>query len=61
EILRAAFDATMKDPGFLKDMKKSRLSVQPTSGAKVQQLIRDIYLSDPATQKLARAAISKSK
>ena len=60
KILRAAFDATMKDPGFLKDMKKSRLSVQPTSGAKVQQLIRDIYLSDAATQKLARAAIAKS-
>lgn len=60
EVLRAAFDATMTDPGFLEDMKRSRLSVQPTSGAKVQQLIRDIYLSDAATQKLARAAIAKS-
>ncbi len=60
-ILRAAFDATMKDPAYLRTMKKSRLTVDPTDGAKVQQLIRNIYLSDAATQKLARAAIAKSK
>lgn len=61
EVLRTAFGATMKDPAYLKDMKKSRLTVDPTGGAKVQQLIRDIYTSDAATQKLARAAIAKSK
>lgn len=59
--LRAAFDATMKDPAFKKDMAKSRLSIQPTSGARVQKLIENIYHSDAATQKLARWAISKSE
>lgn len=61
EALRGAFDATMKDPAFLKDMKKTRLTVDPTGGARVQQLIKDIYTSDPETQKLARWAIAKSK
>lgn len=59
--LRDAFDATMKDPAFKKDMTKRRLSIQPTSGAKVQKLIENIYHSDAATQKLARWAISKSE
>ncbi|MDA0787739.1 MAG: tripartite tricarboxylate transporter substrate-binding protein [Proteobacteria bacterium] len=61
EVLRKAFDATMKDPAFLKDMKKSRLTVDPTGGERVQQLIHDIYTSDEETQKLARWAISKSE
>ena len=37
--LRAAFDATMKDAGFLADAKKSRLDVAPTSGVKLQALV----------------------
>jgi tripartite-type tricarboxylate transporter receptor subunit TctC len=60
-VLRAAFDATMKDPGFLKAMKKSRLTVDPASGARVEKLIRDIFTSDPEIQKLARWAIATSK
>ena len=61
DVLRTAFDATMKDPAYLKDMTKSRLTVDPTPGARVQQLIRDIYTSDADTQKLARWAIAKSE
>ena len=61
EALRAAFDATMKDPEFLAAMKKSRLTVDPASGARVEKLIRDIYTSDPEIQKLARWAIATSK
>jgi len=37
--LRAAFDATMTDAGFLADAKKSRLDVSPTSGAQLQSLV----------------------
>ena len=60
-VLRAAFDATMKDPEFLAAMKKSRLTVDPASGARVEKLIRDIFTSDPEIQKLARWAIATSK
>lgn len=47
--LRAAFDATMKDPKFLADAKKTKLSVDPMSGADVEKLLKRIYAADPTT------------
>ncbi len=41
--LRSAFDATMKDPKFLADAKKSLLEVDPISGAEIQALITKLY------------------
>ena len=40
--LRAAFDATMKDPAFRADAAKRRLKLDPMSGAKVQQLVGEM-------------------
>ncbi|MGB0629419.1 MAG: Bug family tripartite tricarboxylate transporter substrate binding protein [Alphaproteobacteria bacterium] len=57
--LRAAFDATMKDPEFLADMKKSRLDVSPTSGAEFEGLVQKMFKAPAGIQKKARAAISK--
>jgi len=42
-ILRAAFDATMKDPAFLADAEKMKISITPLSGGKVQDLIGRLY------------------
>ena len=42
-ILRTAFDATMKDAAFLADSEKMKLSITPLSGAKVQDLIARLY------------------
>ena len=55
-VLRAAFDATMKDPDFLAEAKKLQLEVRPVSGAAVQKLISDIYASPPDVIKLAAEA-----
>jgi len=41
--LRRAFDATMKDPKFLADAKKSLLEVDPISGKEIQELITKLY------------------
>jgi hypothetical protein len=41
--LRAAFDATMKDPEFLADADKLRLLVTPMTGAQVESYIRELY------------------
>jgi len=41
--LRAAFDATMKDPAFLADAKKVALDVRPVSGADLDALIASLY------------------
>jgi len=43
EALRAAFDATMKDPDFLADAAKTQLEITPVSGADVEKLVREIY------------------
>lgn len=58
--LRTAFDKTMKDPAFLADMKKSRLSVDPTSGAEFEELVRKMFTAPKSVQTKARAAISGS-
>src|SRR6266850_4705869 len=42
-ILRTAFDATMKDVDFLADAEKMKLSITPLSGIKVQELIERLY------------------
>ena len=47
KILRDAFDATMKDPDFVKEATRLALEVRPVGGADVQRLIQEIY-SSPA-------------
>ena len=52
--LRAAFDATMKDPAFLADAKRQDLEVRPVTGAEADVLIKEIYYATPpAVVKLA--------
>ena len=41
--LRGAFNATVKDKAFLKDMKKLRLSVDPLTGQQMEKLIDRLY------------------
>ena len=42
-ILRAAFDATMRDPQFLEDAQKTRIDINPQSGSRVQELVAKAY------------------
>ncbi|HEY4407218.1 MAG TPA: tripartite tricarboxylate transporter substrate-binding protein [Xanthobacteraceae bacterium] len=51
--LRAAFDATMKDPDFLAEAQRQDLEVRPLSGIEAAALINEIYASPPAVVKLA--------
>jgi tripartite-type tricarboxylate transporter receptor subunit TctC len=41
--LRAAFDALMKDKQFRDDADKTGIDINPLSGAKVQELVQQIY------------------
>ena len=45
KVLRDAFDATMKDPDFVKEATRLALEVRPVNGADVDKLIREIYAS----------------
>jgi tripartite-type tricarboxylate transporter receptor subunit TctC len=55
--LRTAFDATMADPEFLADAEKTRISIEPISGAKVQELVERIYATPKALVERAKQAI----
>ena len=45
--LRAAFDATMKDPEFVSEAKKAGLEVSPITGAEIDRLLAGIYALPP--------------
>jgi hypothetical protein len=59
--LRDAFDATMKDSEFLAEMKKLALEVRPQSGAKVEQLVREVYTYPAEVVSIATQAISPAR
>ena len=42
KALREAFDKTMKDPGFLAEAAKKKLDIDPTSGAEVDALVKEV-------------------
>ncbi len=56
-ILRAAFDATMKDPQFLADAEAARIAISPLSGAKVQDIVQKLYATPKAIVERARQVI----
>jgi len=59
--LREAFDATMKDPEFLAEMKQLDLDVDPVGGRDVEELIRSVYASSPDVVKLAADSMKELK
>ena len=56
-ILRTAFDETMKDPAFLAEAKRARLTINPMSGKQVQAAVAKLYAAPPNIVKEARAAL----
>ena len=58
EILRKAFDATMKDPAYVADIKKAKLDVSPRTGEQVAKLLSNVLQAPKEVQQKARWAIS---
>ena len=51
--------ATVEDPEFLADTKKVQLTVDPTSGEEMEQIIRDAYgLPESTIEKVRKALTS---
>jgi tripartite-type tricarboxylate transporter receptor subunit TctC len=57
QAMRAAFDATMKDPAFLDAARRAKADVNPLSGAKIQALIESLYATPKDVLKKAADAI----
>jgi len=56
KVFRAAYQATMKDPAFLKDTKRRRLPVAPVTGEEIHKLLDRIYSFPKLDVALARQA-----
>ena len=60
EILRQAFEATMKDPEFLADAKKANLDVEPIAGQEMERIISGIFKLDPALAAKLKSILNPS-
>lgn len=49
EILRKAFADTLKDPEFVAEAKKSRLTIDPLTGEEVQKTVAELFTTSPST------------
>jgi tripartite-type tricarboxylate transporter receptor subunit TctC len=58
QVLRRAFDRTMKDPALLAEVKKTRLFVDPLTGEQIEALLKRIYATPKA---IVARAIEASK
>ena len=56
KILRDAFDATIKDPAFLEEARRLNLSINPSSGTELQQIVANI-VDAPADAKASLARL----
>lgn len=54
-LLRAAFDATMKDPGFLRAAKAANIEVAPVRGVAMQEEARRVLATPAAIVQRAKA------
>ena len=56
DILRRAFDATVKDPGFLTDVQRQHLEIEgPSTGEELAGLVDHVAKTPPAVvQQLVR-------
>jgi tripartite-type tricarboxylate transporter receptor subunit TctC len=56
-VMRAAFDATMKDPAFLDEAKRSKLEIGPVSGDELRQIVGRMFDASPDVLAAAKAAM----
>jgi tripartite-type tricarboxylate transporter receptor subunit TctC len=60
-VLRAAFEATLKDPAFLADVDKLQIAIDPMSATEVARIVSDTINASPAVVAKARAAMDEAR
>ncbi len=58
DYLRAAFDATMKDPEYIAEVQRAGLDVSPRTGVQVRDLLRRVFDAPREVQEKARWSIT---
>ena len=59
DALIAAFDATMKDPGFLAETKRRDMDVAPVTAKALSEMLTELYATPPDLLPKAAAAITR--
>jgi tripartite-type tricarboxylate transporter receptor subunit TctC len=59
--LRRSFDAMTKDPEFLSEAERSKLSVDPITGEELQKLVADVSNLPPELVEKVRAVYAPPK
>jgi tripartite-type tricarboxylate transporter receptor subunit TctC len=49
QILRRAFQDTLRDPAFLAEAEKARLEIAPVTGEEIERTVASLFKLDPAT------------
>ena len=57
--LRAAFDATLKDPKFVAAAAHSKLDITPVGGVAIEKLVKNMYAASPDVIALAEQAVQR--
>jgi tripartite-type tricarboxylate transporter receptor subunit TctC len=57
DLLRRAFDATMKDPQFLAEANKLELEIEPLSAPEIDQVLAEAFATPPAIVQQAAGLI----
>ena len=61
EVLRKAFEATMKDPELLAEAEKMRIDVEWSTGEAVQRLVAKMYETPTAVIERVKKAMGRNK
>ena len=61
DILRRAFSQTVKDPEFLADAKKARLTINPMSGEEIEEFVKGALSIEPDVKEELQSIIVKRK
>jgi tripartite-type tricarboxylate transporter receptor subunit TctC len=48
QLLRQAFEATLRDPAFLADTEKAKLTLEPVTGDELGRMVAELFTLDPA-------------
>jgi len=60
-ILRKAYKATLKDPAFLAEAKRSKLTINYVSGEEIEKFVGEILAISQKTKKSLQFLITKKK
>lgn len=58
--MRAAFDATMKDPAFLAEAEKLRIDIDPMTGAEMDKMFKEAYATPPEVVERTKVLLKRA-